>query len=284
MLVSLPGCLWVDADTRDVTIPLKNVGGALQLKVLEYNILSTADRNAVRNGYAEWENRRDEMFQNLDNITFDIAAIEESAPLQVADFYRHFKDRYAFIIADDVSTDAIMLYAKDRFELIDSGRWLIDDGSTITIPRLAIWAELRDKESKREFLFTSVHFDANRVKKKELTHFNDFIQRPVTWGAPVIVAGDFNISSSDPEYNRMRTYGWKDAHDGDELDATFPSRNPRIRIDHVFYFGDSVHTAFWDVQKYPRAYEMSDHYPIVVWLAIDAATDTPLGPISKGQE
>ncbi len=278
----LHGCLWVDADSRDVTIPLKNVGGAMQLRVLEYNVLSTADRNAVRSGYPEWEDRRGEMLEQVAAIAFDVAAFEECAPLQVADLYRRFKDDYGFVIADDVSTDAILLYAKARFELIQSGRWLLEESATTHIPRLAVWASLRDRASQREFLFTSVHFDANPIKKQELKSFNHRLQKPASWGVPVVVAGDFNISPSDPEFDRMLTYGWKDAHLGADGDPTFPTRRPRIRIDHVFYLGAGVAPAFWAVQDYPRAYALSDHFPIVSWLDVDAAPDTPLGPVSKG--
>ena len=271
----ITGCLWVDASNKNVTIPLKNVGGAMHLKVLEYNILSTADRNAVKAGYVEWEDRRTEMFARLDVIPFDLAAIEEASPLQVADFYRHFKDAYGFVIADGVSTDATLLYSKARFELIQSGHWLLD-GARMHIPRLAVWASLRDIASRREFLFTSVHFDANRVKKKELTDFNKTLQRPRSWGVPLVVAGDFNMSPADPEYARLLTYGWKDAHLGDEADPTFPSKRPRIRIDHIFSIGDAAHATLWERQTYERAYDESDHFPIVAWFDVDAAPDTPL--------
>jgi endonuclease/exonuclease/phosphatase family metal-dependent hydrolase len=272
--------LWVDADSHGLTVALKNVGGATQVKILEYNILSTADRNAVASGYPEWEERRDAMLAHLDDIPFDIAAIEEAAPLQVADLYRHYKDRYGIVVADDVSTDALLLYSRARFELIESGRWLLDTEHT-HIPRVAVWAALRDVESKREFVAVSVHFDANRIKKQELTTFNDQLQKIASFQVPVLVAGDFNISPADPEYARMLSYGWHDAHDGTLPDPTFPARRPRIRIDHVFYLGSGISSSLWQMQRYENAYNESDHFPVSAWIDIDAAPDQPLGPVAK---
>jgi endonuclease/exonuclease/phosphatase family metal-dependent hydrolase len=82
---------------------------------------------------------------------------------------------------------------------------------------------------------------------------------------PVILLGDFNASPRSRAYQRLTSHLW-DAQAAPQLarpKATFPSRLPMLRIDHVFV-SRSVRVLRVETVRTPLARVASDHLPLLV--------------------
>ncbi len=82
---------------------------------------------------------------------------------------------------------------------------------------------------------------------------------------PVILLGDFNASPRSRAYRRLTSHLW-DAQATSPLPrprATFPSRLPILRIDHVFV-SRSIRVQRVETVRTPLARVASDHLPLLV--------------------
>jgi endonuclease/exonuclease/phosphatase family metal-dependent hydrolase len=86
--------------------------------------------------------------------------------------------------------------------------------------------------------------------------------------ARVILAGDLNAVSRSPSY-RMLVRRLRDAQvdAGGRPAATFPSRLPLLRIDHIF-IGEGIAARRTPVHDTPLARRASDHLPLCADLEI----------------
>ena len=91
---------------------------------------------------------------------------------------------------------------------------------------------------------------------------------------PVIVLGDFNATTRSRTYHRL-TARLRDTHRAlprrrkapDR--ATFPTRFPRLSLDHIFV-GRSIEVLDWCTVRTPLASFASDHLPVVAELKVPA--------------
>ncbi|MBL0404556.1 endonuclease/exonuclease/phosphatase family protein [Microvirga aerilata] len=86
---------------------------------------------------------------------------------------------------------------------------------------------------------------------------------------PVILLGDFNASPRSRAYRRLTSHLW-DAQAAPRLSrpkATFPSRLPLLRIDHVFV-SRSIRVLRVETLRTPLARAASDHLPLLVEIQI----------------
>jgi endonuclease/exonuclease/phosphatase family metal-dependent hydrolase len=83
---------------------------------------------------------------------------------------------------------------------------------------------------------------------------------------PLVVCGDFNASPLSPVYRKL-CRDLKDAQCGKTRHATWPSRLPVLRIDHIFVSAD-VTVGGASVVDDPLARRASDHLPLVADLAL----------------
>jgi len=85
---------------------------------------------------------------------------------------------------------------------------------------------------------------------------------------PLVVCGDFNASPLSPVYRRL-SRDLKDAQCGKKRHATWPSRLPFVRIDHIFV-SRQVDVRSVSVLDDRQARMASDHLPLVAELNLPA--------------
>lgn len=143
-------------------------------------------------------------------------------------------------------------------------------------PRSAIWAEVDVGEERLQVIGT--HLGLSPVERAaqvgallgpELLGHPDF-------RGPRVLAGDLNVGPSALSYWRLLR-GLVDAQrSAQKPRATFPSRRPLLRLDHVLV-GD-LRVVDARVVATPLARLASDHLPLVVDVAFDGDADRrPLG-------
>lgn len=86
--------------------------------------------------------------------------------------------------------------------------------------------------------------------------------------APTVLAGDFNAVPGSASYRALARHG-RDAQLGAAARprATFPSRFPVLRIDHIFA-GDGIEVAGAEVRTDLLARTASDHLPLLATLGV----------------
>ena len=112
-------------------------------------------------------------------------------------------------------------------------------------------------------LGTSVHLqhrDENTPTRLDELHA---LLAALPTGGPSVLAGDLNAEPGGREIDLLAGAGWSSAVDlvGDPAALTFPSDDPRIRIDWVL--GQGMQPTRAGVLTDPRS---SDHLPVVVTL------------------
>lgn len=89
---------------------------------------------------------------------------------------------------------------------------------------------------------------------------------------PLVVCGDLNSTQFSPIYRRLR----KDLSDAQRARglraATFPSRVPLVRLDHVFT-SSNVAVLGCEVRRGPLCRVASDHLPVVAELSCHSAAE-----------
>jgi endonuclease/exonuclease/phosphatase family metal-dependent hydrolase len=178
--------------------------------------------------------------------------------------------------------DATILYRSSRFTLIERGEyWLSptpDEPSSTgfsspQLPRLVVWAILRDWAGDRQLLFATTHFDNNSPSQELsapllLERTAPFIER-----YPVLVTGDFNSRPDSAAFATL-TEGLSDtqplAREWEVVHNQTPAPDYDLarRIDHIFVAGKDVE---WKVSRWaadlgvygPNGRYPSDHFPIV---------------------
>ncbi len=141
-------------------------------------------------------------------------------------------------------------------------------------PRAAQWLNIRAGDTAIDLVNT--HLSVNFFER--LSQLRALWRHPETGPSPsgvfprlptsdqLVLVGDFNAGYLSPEYrylsrrlrNAQRCVRWA-------LEATYPSRFPLLRLDHVWV------APGWDVQdavvaRSPEAQMASDHLPLVVTL------------------
>ncbi|MBR0667655.1 EEP domain-containing protein [Roseomonas hellenica] len=137
-------------------------------------------------------------------------------------------------------------------------------------PRGAVWAAIRFGDVELQVINTHLGLlPQERVMQAEALLGLGWLQHPECRGRPAVLLGDFNAWPRSRAYELMASH-LRDAQrslPGHRPRATFPSRWPMLRIDHVFISGDVVVRAV----EVPRARGerlASDHLPLVVDLVI----------------
>ncbi|MCW5962587.1 MAG: endonuclease/exonuclease/phosphatase family protein [Bryobacterales bacterium] len=250
------------------------------LKVMAYNIRYPEKNDGVN----YWDNRREVALEMLRRYSPDLIGTQELFFRQGEDIVTALPE-YVWLgtARYGIHTNEYMgiFYKKQRFELIEMGQfWLSETpdvpGSmswNVSLPRLATWVRLMDKNTGKPFYFVDTHFahrqedaDARAESSKVIATFLDKLPEDI----PVVLAGDFN-TTPDTEAHGVLSRTMKDAWD------SAATRKGPVGTFHGFRGGEReegridwiLFRAPWKVteaetitMKQGELYP-SDHYPVM---------------------
>lgn len=136
-------------------------------------------------------------------------------------------------------------------------------------PRGALWVEVPVDHVRLQVFVTHLGLlGAERVRQTEALIGPGWLGAPMPDNARIVLAGDLNAVSRSPSY-RMLVRRLRDAQAdaGGRRAATFPSRLPLLRIDHIF-LGEGICATRTFVHDTPLARRASDHLPLCADLEI----------------
>lgn len=144
-------------------------------------------------------------------------------------------------------------------------------------PRGALWLAV-DLDGT-ELHVINTHLGLGRRERRQqidVLSGPDWLGSPACRWAPTIFLGDFNAVPGSAVYRRIRR-DWRDVQvdAGRRPRATFPSRLPLLRIDHIFV-GAGIAVSDATVHMDPTARLASDHLPLTAKLSVPILEPTPI--------
>jgi len=181
-----------------------------RFRVMTYNIRYAGDEKT--DGINAWNNRKRLVASMIKFNHADIVGLQEALLLQLDDL-TELLPGYSWIGVgrDDGKNKgefSAILFRDDRFEVLkQSTFWLSATpdnpsmGWDAAFPRVVTWAELKDKQTEKEFFIFNTHYDhigevarinSSKLLRKRITEIcNNF---------RVILTGDFNTQASTEAY------------------------------------------------------------------------------------
>lgn len=135
-------------------------------------------------------------------------------------------------------------------------------------PRGALWVAVQVGGVELQIINTHLGLVPKEQQRQAAALLGDWMAADA-WVAPAVLVGDFNASPMSATY-RMLTSILSDAQRHRVATATFPSRFPFMRIDHVFHTG-GVKVVSVESPYHPKARVASDHLPLLVEIELEAA-------------
>lgn len=184
-------------------------GVPLLMKVMSFNLRLSA----AADGENVWPNRRELVIETIRRYGPDVLGVQECLPDQKVFLEERLADYTAVGVGRDDGREAgehaLILFRSKQFERVEDGTfWLSRTpgvagsvGWDATLPRIATWVKLREREYGREFVMVNTHFDLAGVESR--VHAAGLIREFVDTraeGVPVVISGDFNAHSTEPAY------------------------------------------------------------------------------------
>lgn len=262
-------------------------------KVMSFNVLCSL---CATPDHDPWEMRL-EMFRDVfDRHDPDLLGIQELTPLgdEVGLFLDRLSGHSAIYFAPDDGLsypDAAIFYRRSRFSVIESGEYWLSPTPDVPnssgfakpqLPRLVVWARLKDNAGDRELYFATTHFDNNTPSQAMSAPLVKERTKPFVGTLPVMLVGDFNSKPAVEAFQTLTTdagdgFAFADTQPLAESWSTISNQDPAPsydladRIDHIFVAGDQT---TWSVSRWqadltvypPNDRYPSDHFPIVAEL------------------
>jgi endonuclease/exonuclease/phosphatase family metal-dependent hydrolase len=260
------------------------------LRVASFNLrYGTAD-----DGPDRWELRREFALELVGELGAHVLALQEALDFQLAELraryprYRQLgqhrgggtKDEFSGLLVDQVRLEVEgwgELWLSPTPEVLGSKGW------DAALPRMAVWARLRDRASGARFVALGTHFD-HRGERARLESARLLAatarERSEAFQLPVVLMGDLNAGETSPPCAELCSAGFVDSfrvlHPGAAEAGTFSAfRDDRsgAKIDYVWV------TPNWrvlgaEIVRSRRAGRCpSDHDPVVATLAFATPAD-----------
>lgn len=184
------------------------------LKIMTYNIRydNTAD------GVNQWVNRKEKVANLIRQNNPDLVGVQEALLHQLHDLVLLLPD-YTYYGAGredgkEKGEFSAILVRHSRFGVLgDSTFWLSETpqvagskGWDAALPRVATWAKLYDKETKKDFFFINTHFDHKGIQARissaasvQAYLMNLYNIKPL----PLIMTGDLNFDRTTEAYKTL---------------------------------------------------------------------------------
>lgn len=144
-------------------------------------------------------------------------------------------------------------------------------------PRGAIWVAVDIGGIELHVINTHLGLRRRERRAQVATlHGSDWLGSAEAQGAPMVFLGDFNATGSSMLY-RSIIRNWQDVQrrGSAKPKATFPSRFPVLRLDHIFVSKD-ISVLDSAVHSDMLARTASDHLPLLAVLAVPGAASSSL--------
>ena len=198
---------WTPASLEIKNVPEKSEG---ETRVISFNVRCKDDTAG------SVKTRSQLIVSALRQYAPDSFGVQEATEEWMKILSENLGDKYAYIgEARDDSSDteySAVFYLKDKFELLEGGTfWLSDTpeefGSKFnssSLPRIATWAVLKNKENGKIYTHLNTHLDhileTARVQQVEVLSEKIKELKKVS---TVICTGDFNSNEGADAYNKM---------------------------------------------------------------------------------
>jgi endonuclease/exonuclease/phosphatase family metal-dependent hydrolase len=260
------------------------------LRIVSFNIRCTNPHD----GTNSWELRRQVFFDEVSRMAPAIIGFQEVRPDQYQDIVGRLKGDFDFVgvareDGKNAGERALVAYDKHRFKKIKTGDFWFSEtpeapGSKswdAAITRVCTWVRLKDKTTRREFLYVNTHFDHKGVLARENSSRMLVERLPgLAKGSPIILTGDFNMHEDSGAYTKLlnRQEGVKPWL-LDSYRELHPSRSPDeasfngfkrakngSRIDFIFHTPELKPVSATIERVFPQGRYASDHYAITAVL------------------
>lgn len=269
---------------------MKRMSASDQLRVMTYNLRNNSDVPPN-----SWDERKGLIQELIQRENPDIIGTQEGLYPQVKDM-DDLLPNYGWIgLGRDGGSNGEFMtiyYKKSRFDVLEYNHfWLSEKPETMGsiswdsgCTRMATWARLFDKVTKKSFYHLNTHLDhvseEARIKGAEV-----IIQKVENFNSklPIIVTGDFNTVAGLETHQTFINQGefvdtWEDATEriNEELGTFNGFQNPsggEGRIDWILYRGDVSTESVKIVNDRPDGRFPSDHFPVIADLTNHGSSD-----------
>jgi endonuclease/exonuclease/phosphatase family metal-dependent hydrolase len=253
-------------------------GSAQTVSVMTYNIRLDTPVDSVN----QWPKRTQKVYELIRKYDPDILGVQEAIHHQLMDLVKNLPQYdYVGVGRDDGKTKgeySAILYKKKKFTVRQSGTFWLSETPDVpgskswdaAITRVASWAKLGDKKSKKDLLFINTHFD--HIGTEARRNSADLLKQKANQlgkDLPVIITGDFNCMRSDPPYSTIMNPA------GIKLTDPAPVNPPGTfcgfkvngiecrAIDYLFCTGHWTPSNYKVITDNDGKYYPSDHLPVM---------------------
>lgn len=278
----------VAQDYHDDVVVLDSV------KVMSFNIRFNNPNDSLD---TSWDRRREPCTRMMAQYRPDVVGMQEPRNemwQQIFDMlpdYGYYRIEMNDTLSDSRTGGVLLLYLRDKYSVERSGHfWLSATPEVPSQPwnstdrhyRAALWLQLKDKKSRKDFYIVTTHLPYKKdpvdteVRARCASLINNQMKTIADGDAAVFVTGDMNASynSGDPRRESLTPfYRWfasarEDAVKTDDYSSFngFGRVSPLVRgknLDHIFY-RNACPLVFETIDKPVYGVRwISDHYPII---------------------
>ena len=243
---------------------------------MSFNVRYHNNNVDLENG---WAMRRRAIPAMLEDVQPDVFGTQEITDIQIAYLDRRcpdYKHEGIFREPDGKKECASLYYNSNSVDLLDWGGFHLSETPSVpslgwdgAVKRTAVWARLRMKDSKKEFIFVTTHLDhkGQEARTKGLDLILDTLSVINKGKLPCVLVGDLNMTEGNPALVRL-SGEMKNAREtavssDDRYSFNGFGQSWTGNIDYIWYKGFKKCTDFKVVtRKYLHINYISDHYPI----------------------
>lgn len=262
----------------------------LELNVMSYNIRYDNPEDSLNN----WQYRKDAAAKIIKINDIDIVGTQEVLHSQLVDLQERLPEYTAIGVGRQDGKEqgeySALFYKKDRFTEVSSGYFWLSETPEVAgskgwdgaCERIATWAILKDKETRKEVFAINTHLDhVGKIARKEGVTLLLTKAAELSRGLPIIMTGDFNATPDSDVIKHVTNTSLKEhltnaktiAKEFSGTEWTFHDfgkipLDKRNYIDYIFV-SNNIETDKFEVlpEKLDEVF-LSDHVPVVAKLKI----------------
>lgn len=264
--------------TALILITLDTTAQVKSIKVMTYNIRLDHPVDSIN----QWPKRDHKVYALIKKYDPDIFGVQEALQHQMEGLNKNLS-AYDFVGVgrDDGRTKgeySAIFFKTSRFRLLDQNTFWLSETPDVpgskswntAFTRVATWAKLEDKKTKKVFFILNTHFDHISLEARRASAQLIKAKLSVLAGdLPVLITGDFNCEPTEAPYRVMTSDDMPkltDAHPQESAQGTFCTfsvYNPCRRIDYLFYSSPWKKTDYTIITDNNGQYYPSDHLPVL---------------------